>query len=95
MTPTQTFEIGTHWPSGGVRTGCLRTIDVMEMSIFNNRYGVVPSHQVVTVPGHHGQYQATGTSESRQEAGVGQSRATSFNIGMLHWHAERVRNKKT
>ena len=33
MTPTNTFEIGRHRPAGGVRTGCLPTIGVMEMSI--------------------------------------------------------------
>ena len=60
------------------------------MSIFNNRHGVVPRRQVGTVPGHYGPSQATGTSDSRQEAGMGQSRATSFNI----WNAEGDRNKK-
>ena len=67
-----------------VRTGCLRTIDVMEMSIFNNHHGVVPRRQLWTVPGHHGPSQATGTYDSRQEVVMGLSRATSF----------RVRNKK-
>ena len=61
MSATKTFEIG-HRPSGEVRTGCLHTIDVMEMSIFNNRHGVVPSRQVVTVSGKHGPSHATGTS---------------------------------
>ena len=49
---------------------------------------------VGTVPGHHGPSQTTGTSDSRQEAGMGQSRATIFNQWMLHWNAEGVRNKK-
>ena len=80
MTTTKTFEIGKHLPSGGVRTGCLRAIDVMKLSIFNNRHGVVPRRQVGTVPGHHGSSQATGTSDSRQEAGMRQSRPTSFNL---------------
>ena len=93
MTPTKTFGIGRHRPSGGVRTGCLRTIDGMEMSIFNTRHGVFPCRQVGMVPGHYGTSQATGTSDLRQEAGMGQSRATSFNIRMLHWNAEGVRNK--
>ena len=92
MSPTKTFEIG-HRPSGWVRTGCLRSIDVMEMSIFNNRHGVVPSRQVVTVSGNHGPSHATGTSDSRHEAGIGQSRATSFNLRMLHWNAEGVQSK--
>ena len=91
---TNTFEIGRHRPSGWVRTGCLRTIDVMEMSIFNNHHGVVPRRQVGAVPGDYGPSQATGTADSRQEAGMGQSRATSFNLRMLHWNAEWVRNKK-
>ena len=94
MTPTKTFEIGRHRPSGGVRTGYLRTINVMKISICNNRHVVVPRRQVGTVPGHYGPSQATGTSDSRQEAGMGQSRATSFNLRMLHWNAEGVRNKK-
>ena len=94
MTPTKTFEIGRHRPSGGVRTGCLRTFDVMEMSIFNNRHGVVPRRQVGAVPGHYGPSQTAGTSDSREEAGMGQSRATSFNLRMIHWNAEGVRNKK-
>ena len=51
MTPTKTFEIGRHRPSGGVRTGCLRTIDVMEMSLFTNRHGVVPRRQVAPLTG--------------------------------------------
>ena len=88
MTPTNTFEIGRHWPSGGVRTGCLRTIDVMEMSIFDNRHGIVPRRQVGAVPGDYGPSQTAGTSDSREEAGMGQSRATSFNLRMLHWNAE-------
>ena len=83
MTPTKT-----------VGTGCLRIIYVMDMSIFNNRHGVVPRRQVGTMPGHHDPSQATGTSDSRQETGIGQSRATSFNLRMLHWNAEGVRNKK-
>ena len=94
MTPTNTFEIGSHRSSGGVRTGCIRTTDVMEMSMFNNCDGVVPRRQVGTMPGHHDPSQATGTSDSRQETGIGQSRATSFNLRMLHWNAEGVRNKK-
>ena len=94
MTPTKTFEIGRHRPWGGVRTGCLRTIDVMEMSIFNNRHGVVPRRQVGAVPGHYGPSQTAGTSDSREKAGMGQSRATSFNLRMIHWNAEGVRNKK-
>ena len=94
MSPTKTFEIG-HRPSGWVRTGCLRSIDVMEMSIFNNRRGVVLRRQVWTVPGHYDPSQYTGTFDSRKDAGMGQSRATSFNLRMLHWNAEGVRNKKT
>ena len=82
-------------PSGGVRTGCQRTIDVMEMSIFNNRRGVVLRRQVWTVPGHYDPSQYTGSFDSRKDAGMGQSRATSFNLRMLHWNAEGVRNKKT
>ena len=92
MTPTNT-EIGRHRPSCGVRTGCLRTFDVMEMPIFNNRHGVVPRRQVGTVPCHYGPSQATGTSYSRHESGMVQSRATSFNLRMLYWNAEGVRNK--
>ena len=76
-----------------VRTGCLRTIDVMEMSIFNNHHGVVPRRQLWTVPGHHGPSQVTGTSDSRQKDGMRQSRVTRFNLRMLHWNAEGVRNK--
>ena len=93
MTLTKTFEIGRHLPSGGVRTGCLRTFDVIEMSIFNNRHGVIPRRHVWTVPGHHGPSQVTGTSDSRQKDGMRQSRVTSFNLRMLHWNAEGVRNK--
>ena len=74
-------------PTKTVGTGCLRIIYVMEMSIFDNR-------QVGTVPGHYGPSQAASTSDSRQEAGMGQSRATSFNLRMLHWNAEGVRNTK-
>ena len=46
MTRTKTFEIRRHRPSGGVRTGCLHTIDVMEISIFDNHHGVVPRRQI-------------------------------------------------
>jgi len=65
----------------------------MEMPIFNNRHGVVPRRQVGTVPCHYGPSQATGTSYSRHESGMVQSRATSFNLRMLYWNAEGVRNK--
>ena len=96
MTPTKTFEIRRHRSSGGVRTGCLHTIDVMEMSIFNYRHGVVPRRQVGTVPGYNGQPQLLAPlSPDREEAGMGQSTATSFNLQMLHWNAEGVRNKNT
>ena len=69
------------------------TIDVMEMFISNNRHGIVPRRQVGTVPGQHGPYHVTGTSDSRHEAGMGQGRATSYTIRKLHWNAEGVRNK--
>ena len=65
------------------------------MSLYNNRHDVVPRRQVCTVPGHYGPSQATGTSDSRQEAGMWQSKATSLYLRMLHWNVEGVRNKKT
>ena len=96
MTSTKTLEIERHLPSGRVRTGCLRTIDVMEMSIFNNRHGVVPYRQVGTIPSHYDPSQAIGTSDSRQEADMGQSRATSFNlrIGMRKESETKNSNSK-
>ena len=63
------------------------------MTIFNNRHGVVP-RQVGTVPSHHDPSQVTGTSDYRHEAGMRQSRATSYNLRMLYWDAEGGRNKK-
>ena len=63
----------------------------MEMSVFNNRHDVIPRRQVGTVPSHHGQSKATSTSDTRYEAGMWQSRATRYNIGMIHWNAEGVR----
>ena len=63
------------------------------MFISNNRHGIVPRRQVGTVPGQHGSSHVTSTSDSRHEAGMGQGRATSYNIRKLHWNAEGVRNK--
>ena len=87
MTPTKTFEIGRHRLSGGVRTGCLRIIDVMEMSIFNNRYSVVlvarlgrcraiMAHPKLLVP----------LSPDRKH-GMGHLR-------MLHWNAKGTKSSK-
>jgi len=63
----------------------------MEMSIFNKvsslvarlgRCRAIIAHPKLLAP-----------LDSRQEAGMGQSRATSFNLQMLHWNSEGVRNK--
>ena len=94
MTPTKTFEIGRHRPSGGVRTGCLRTIIewkclylitfmVLSLVARLGRYRAIMVHPKLLVP----------LTQERKLVWV-QSRATSFNLRMIHWNAEGVRNKK-
>ncbi|KAK7108155.1 hypothetical protein V1264_015944 [Littorina saxatilis] len=71
----------------------------MVVSSTNQRDGVVfmDRSQVKTVPGpqpQRGPPNATGDSHPSDVAGDGRSRATGYQIKVMHWNAEGVRNKK-